>query len=259
MGQDVFEYGHIGPKNEDKFIRLMQAFKLLIDLYEVDEYYACATSAMRESENGHKLVQKVEQLIGLKINIISGENEASLINSVVLSELGEGHFLHIDVGGGSTELNFISSGKKLHSASFKIGSVRGIKKSSSWDKLKRMELWIQEHLPETSDHLIAVGTGGNVVKLFELSTAKSSSRQVSLEQIQQVQEELKQLSTEELIYKLHLNPDRADVILPASRIYVAAMKAAGANEIKVPDVGLKDGIMKMLFEKHVKQTEIYRQ
>tara|TARA_B100000965_G_scaffold397327_1_gene413708 strand:+ start:4484 stop:5386 length:903 start_codon:yes stop_codon:yes gene_type:complete len=256
LGHDVFQHKRIGPEQEDKFIRLMNAFKILIDLYEVDKYYACATSAMRESQNGREIVEKVKQLFGLKINIISGDREAELINRVVMEKLAKGTFLHIDVGGGSTELNLIRDGRKVKSESFKIGSVRTIQSASSKAVLKRMGQWIENQIVGHKGSITAVGTGGNIAKIYELSGTKSKVRMLRLEAILEVQKRLSALTLEERIFKMHLNPDRADVILPASDIYLHAMKSAKIQKIQVPDVGLKDGIMHMLFEKHVKQSVI---
>ncbi|WP_420386693.1 Ppx/GppA phosphatase family protein [Roseivirga sp.] len=256
LGQDVFKLKKIGKKQEDKFIRLMQAFKILIDLYEVDEYYACATSAMREAQNGREIVQQVKELMGLKINIISGDREAELINRVVMERLGKGTFLHIDVGGGSTELNVIKNGQKMKSESFKIGSVRTMENDSPKSVKKRMSQWINTQISGHRGSITAVGTGGNISKIYELSGTKSKLRILRIESILEVQEHLSNHTLEERIFKLHLNPDRADVILPASDIYLHAMQSANIQRIQVPDVGLKDGIMHMLFEKHVKQSVI---
>lgn len=250
LGQDVFKYKKIGPDKEDKFLRLMHAFKLLIDLYEVNNYYACATSAMREAENGHKLAEKVKQLLGLKIRIISGEQEAELINRVVLDKLDDHNFLHIDVGGGSTELNLISQGKKIASKSFKIGSVRSIEQIESTNILSEIDKWIKENVHKKYPNVTAIGTGGNINKIYELALKRKNDRLLSLSEVLKVQEYVGSLTLEERIHVLQLNEDRADVIIPASHIYVHVMKSAKCRKIKVPDVGLKDGIMHMLYEKH---------
>ena len=249
LGRDVFENKKISKTSEDKFIRLMNAFKIMIDLYEVDEYYACATSAMRESENGREIAKRVNELLGLKINVISGDREAELINRVVMEKLGKGTFLHIDVGGGSTEFNIIKNGIKIESESFKAGSVR----STNTVVKNRMATWIRKQVAGERNN-VAVGTGGNIAKIYELSGTRSKTRTITIEKIIEVQQHLKQHTLEERIFKLHLNPDRADVILPATEIYLHAMRSAGINKIMIPDVGLKDGIMHMLFEKHVKQS-----
>lgn len=248
LGQDVFNTGRITDSTKEKFYRLMHSFALLIDLYEVDAQYACATSALRESSNGGAIINEVHQLFGLKIHLISGEEEARLINNVVIDQLDSGQFIHIDVGGGSTELNLIYNRKKFASKSFKLGSVRGLEKHNSPEKLKKMYEWIQEHIKE--DHPIqAVGTGGNINKLYELS-GQTDDGLFEIKSLYRVQQQLKKMSIEERIYDLDLNPDRADVIIPASRLYIHAMESANAQKIKVPDVGLKDGIIHMLYHQY---------
>ncbi|WP_268124191.1 phosphatase [Roseivirga pacifica] len=255
LGQDVFKQKAIGQVLEDKFLKLMHSFKLLIELYEVDDYYACATSAMREAKNGRAIAEKVKQLFDLKINIISGEEEAELINRVVMKQLKSGTFLHIDVGGGSTEFNLIKKGERKLSKSFKIGSVRSISKKSLKKEFDTMANWLTTNIANNYQNVTAVGTGGNINKLYELSNTKSKTRTFALEKLEEVQALLKGLTTEEMIYRLHLNPDRADVILPASKIYKLAMQSVYANKIIVPDVGLKDGIMHMLYERNLGENQ----
>jgi exopolyphosphatase/guanosine-5'-triphosphate,3'-diphosphate pyrophosphatase len=246
LGHDVFTEGQISEGTKEKFYRLMNAFSLLIDLYEVDAQYACATSALRESANGSTIIKEVEQLFGLKIHLISGNEEAKLINNVVIDQLPDGQFIHIDVGGGSTELNVIIDRKKAVSRSFNLGSVRGLEKHNSPEKLKEMFEWIQRHVYDSMP-IKAVGTGGNINKLYELSSNQGSGF-LQLNELYRVQQLLKSMSLEERIYQLDLNPDRADVILPASKLYAHAMESANASRILVPDVGLKDGIIHMLYK-----------
>ena len=249
LGQDVFKYRKIGPAKEDKFFRLMHAFKLLIDLYEVDDYYACATSAMRESQNGHAIAEKIHQLLGLKIHIIDGEREAELINNVVVRNLDDGTYLHIDVGGGSTELNLITGRRKKASKSFRVGSVRTLEPNKSGNALEDIGHWVSKKLGKHEGPVTAIGTGGNINKIYDLANTKGDIY-LSVKKLEEVREYIAAHSIEKRIHKLHLNPDRADVILPASGIYLQAMKAAGCKKIMVPDVGLKDGVMHMLYEKH---------
>lgn len=251
LGNDVFKLKKIGPDKEDRFFRLMNAFKLLIDLYEVDDYYACATSAMRESENGRSIAQRVKQLLGLEIHIINGEEEAKFINNVVLKNLNSSTYLHIDVGGGSTELNIIRNHSNIRSKSFKLGSVRSIEQSSAKFETDKMARWIEKHLMSLNQSVTAIGTGGNIQKLYELGNKSKRDRIANLDTLESTHTYLESLSVADKINKLRLNPDRADVIVPAGRIYLKAMKVAGAKEILVPDVGLKDGIMQMLYEKHI--------
>ena len=257
LGRDVFKYNKIGPDKEDKFFRLMHAFKLLIDLYEVDDYLAYATSAMRESENGHQLASKVQQLLGLKIHIIDGNREAELINKVVIRNLNEATYLHIDVGGGSTELNLIVDRKKIKSKSFRMGSVRKLERAGSGKALEVMNEWIYSHVNALYQNVTAVGTGGNINKIYDLSDNKGDSL-LSLEKVKEIREYLASFSLEERMNKLQLNEDRADVILPATDIYTHVMETAGCKNILVPDVGLKDGMMQLLYENNAEKLGLLK-
>ncbi|MDX5479463.1 MAG: phosphatase, partial [Cyclobacteriaceae bacterium] len=232
-----------------KFIKLMKAFKLLIDLYEVDDYMVCATSAMRESSNGREIVEEVKEDIGLKINIIDGNQEAELINMALGTYIDEKSYLHIDVGGGSTELNIYSKRQKIASKSFKIGSVRALDDNIPLSVWKSMNKFIAEKIGEKTK-IISIGTGGNINKIFELSNPRKNKRYLDMEKIKEIQSYLESFSYEDRINKLNLNPDRADVIIPASKIYLAAMTAAGSQKMIVPDVGLKDGLMQVLYAKN---------
>lgn len=253
LGQDVFNTGTISIKKKKKFKKLMKAFKLLVDLYEVDDYMACATSAMRESENGVDIAKEVERECGLKIHIIDGTREAQLINNTVGSFLEQKrNYLHIDVGGGSTELTIIKSGVNIKSKSFKVGSVRRLEHHDSPTIWKTMKRWVIEN---KVDQMTAVGTGGNINKLFELA-GKEKGEKLGLEKLREVQQYVRDLTIDERINDLQLNPDRADVIIPASEIYIAAMEWSEAKYILVPDVGLKDGIMRYLYLKNSKEEKI---
>lgn len=249
LGHDVFTHQYITAANQEKFLKLMGAFKNLIDLYEVDHYFGCATSAMRESKNGKELTARTLEETGVKINIISGAKEAEMINSVISLNLDEKTYLHIDVGGGSTELNFYYQQKKVISKSFKIGSVRRLEHHDSPKVWKEIAQWVKEQLKGHKEKVTAIGTGGNINKIYELSP-RASKRKMSLNSVMRVQDYLRNLTLEERLNRLQLNPDRADVIIPASEIYVHAMLAANATSIIVPDVGLKDGINYYLFDKH---------
>jgi exopolyphosphatase / guanosine-5'-triphosphate,3'-diphosphate pyrophosphatase len=249
LGLDVFNSQKISDKNKRKFIKLMKAFKLLIDLYEVDDYMVCATSAMRESSNGREIVEEVKQDIGLKINIIDGNKEAELINMALWSYIDDKSYLHIDVGGGSTELNIYINKQKIASKSFKIGSVRALDDSIPEAVWKSMNKFISENV-SPKDKIICIGTGGNINKIFELSKPTKNKRYLNIEKIREIQEYLASYTYEERVNKLNLNPDRADVIIPAAKIYLTAMTAAASKRMIVPDVGLKDGLMKVLYEKN---------
>lgn len=250
LGHDVFTTGRISEYNKERFFKLMSAYKNLIDLYEIDAFYGCATSAMRESENGHQIIEQVNDGMELPIKIISGEEEADMINKVILSSLDNRNYIHIDVGGGSTELNIYQDHQKIHSKSFQIGTVRKLEQGGNEEKWKEMNEWVQNHTVPKGEKITAVGTGGNINKLFELSNPESKSRKMSIDKLQRTQEILKNLTMEDLLNKLQLNPDRADVIIPASEIYLTVMRSARAKNVLVPDVGLKDGINYHMYQTH---------
>lgn len=251
LGEDVFTTKIISDKKQSKFIKLMSAFKLLFELYEVDDYMICATSAMREAQNGAELVERVQNEVGLKIDVISGEMEAELINSIILKNLDDKNYLHIDVGGGSTELNVYINHEKVASNSFKIGSVRRLEKRDSHADWEEMNRWISKNIPLNLRPITSIGTGGNIGKLFEL-VGKKNKTFATFKQIEKIRDELSLYTVDERINLLMMNPDRADVIIPAADIYLAAMKWAHSAQILVPEVGLKDGIINLLFERNLK-------
>lgn len=255
LGHDVFTAGRISQRSIDKFKKLMTAYKLLLELYEVDDYMFCATSAMREAENGQQLADEVEQQLGIPIHIIDGNREADLINRAIHSYLSEKTYLHIDVGGGSTELNLYTGGQKIKTRSFKVGSVRVLEHNDSPLMWQEMEQWIRQQVKKDYGKVTAVGTGGNISKLFELARLRPG-KTMSLNRIRELRVMVANLTLDERIYKLQMNPDRADVIIPASDIYIKVMEWAHASSILVPDVGLKDGMLLMMFEKNRAQQRI---
>jgi exopolyphosphatase/guanosine-5'-triphosphate,3'-diphosphate pyrophosphatase len=255
LGHDVFSTGRISNKSIEKFIKLMRAYKLLIELYEVEDYMFCATSAMRESENGQEITQRVDDELGITINIIDGNLEAELINRAIGSFLGNETYLHIDVGGGSTELNLYVQGKKIKTRSFKVGSVRVLEHHDKPIMWEDMEHWVKEKVKREYGEVTAVGTGGNISKIFELAGLQAGQR-LALQKIYEIRDMIETYSLEDRIYILQMNPDRADVIIPAANIYSKVMEWANAKQILVPEVGLKDGIMLYLYERNTKQQKI---
>ena len=239
----------------DKFKKLMKTYKLLLELYEVDDYMFCATSAMRESENGEQLVKEVLDELGIVIHVIDGHREADLINRAIGSFLGDKTYLHIDVGGGSTELNLYTEGKKIKTRSFKIGSVRVLEHHDSPIMWEDMEHWVKENVKKQYGKVTAVGTGGNISKIFELAKLKPG-KSMTLNRVKAIKELVENLSIEQRIYDLQMNPDRADVIVPASDIYIKVMEWAKSRSIIVPEVGLKDGMLLYLFDKNKSQKKI---
>jgi exopolyphosphatase / guanosine-5'-triphosphate,3'-diphosphate pyrophosphatase len=250
LGLDVFNFGHISPEGEVRIHKMLHSFKLLMELHEVKEYFIGATSAMREASNAHEIITRIQGTLDMRIHVIDGAKEAELINNVVVMALNPAkNYLHIDVGGGSTELNLYKNLEKVASKSFKIGSVRlleGKDVSSEW---KKMAKWVHEYVDPNHIEVTAVGTGGNISKLFNISTTKISENSMAISELERLQKYLAGFSLHDRIHKLRLNADRADVIVPASQIYSYCMQLAGANEIVVPDLGLKDGIIKMVYER----------
>ncbi|WP_215234750.1 Ppx/GppA phosphatase family protein [Dyadobacter linearis] len=254
LGHDVFTEGRISEMSEDRMMKLMLAYQLLMELHEVDDLMACSTSAMREANNGLEVRDRIEQRTGIHIQIIDGQREAELVNNVVVKSLSDGQYLHIDVGGGSTELNLYKDRVKINAKSFKLGSVRlleGTESKNSWQKIKE---WINQNV-DYSLPIEAVGTGGNINKLFDLSS-KLTESSTSLDEILRMRDYISQFTLDERINKLQLNPDRADVIVPAGDIYTSAMKWAGAEVIHVPDVGLKDGMLQLLYDRACRRKKI---
>ncbi len=246
LGHDVFNFGELTPESEARTTKLMQVYKLLMELHEVEHYMACATSAMREADNGHDVSKHIEASTGIKIHIIDGQKEAQLINNVVVQSLDDRQYVHIDVGGGSTELNLYRNREKTASKSFKIGSVRLLEGKETKGAWRKMQDWVEEHI-DSNQEIVAVGTGGNISKLFNMA-AKLSDAMTTLEEIERIRNYVASFSQDDRINKLRLNADRADVIVPAADIYISVMRWAGANTIMVPDLGLKDGIMQLVYE-----------
>jgi len=247
LGMDVFNGGSISLASEARIKKLLQAYQLLMELHEVDAYMICATSAMREAVNGASIVERIHKELGMEIHLIEGEQEAELINNVIITLIdGEHTYLHIDVGGGSTELNIYKGRKKIAAKSFKIGSVRLLEHQEAPDVWKKMQTWVNTNIP-SNVNVIAVGTGGNISKLFNMIEGKKENK-ANLKDLEKMRNYIEKFSLMERMNKLQLNADRADVIVPASDIYISVMKWAGATEIMVPDLGLKDGILMLVYE-----------
>ncbi|AOW18816.1 exopolyphosphatase [Polaribacter vadi] len=249
LGADSFVKGIITEENIKRMLDAMEAFKLLMRVHNVERYKACATSAMREAKNGVEVVDKIFEETGVKIDIIGGKEEAAIISSTDLSELisGDNSYLYVDVGGGSTEFTIFSGGKITISKSFKMGTVRLLnnKKAVNKEIFANVEKWIKKNTKDLKN-LSLIGSGGNINKLFKMS-GRTEGKPISYIYLNAQYLFLKQMSYQERISELSLNPDRADVIIPAAKIYLSAMKWSGARKIYVPKIGLSDGIIKSLF------------
>lgn len=249
LGADAFVSGAISPENIDRMIDAMEAFKLLMKVHGVERYKACATSAMREAANGEDIVKDIKNKTGVEIDIINGKKEAAIIFSTDLSELIESDqsYLYVDVGGGSTEFTLFSKGRIINSKSFKMGTVRLINNKKSENKIifKEVQNWIEINIKNIKK-ISLIGSGGNINKLFKMS-GRTTGKPISYIYLNAQYQFLKQMSFNKRVSELSLNPDRADVIIPATKIYLCAMKWSGARKIYVPRIGLADGIIKSLY------------
>jgi len=245
IGEDVFINTDISENRISKIKEFCTICNSMMKLYEVDMYTAYATSAMREARNQKKVVDEVLKTTGINIEVINGKKEGHLINKVIKKTIDERSYIHIDVGGGSTELNVYDKKEKKFSESFKIGTIRNIKEQTQ--EWKRIKKWIKKI---SSKYTIdfAIGTGGNIRKLYELSENKEG-KSLSKSTIKSIKEYLERFSLEERINILKLNADRADVILPAANIYLSVMKWSDTKKIFVPSLGLKDGMFIEMYEK----------
>ncbi len=248
LGFDVFETGEISKQKINKVVETIKAYKHLLSIYDVKYLKACATSAMREARNAQEIIRKVKLETGIEIKVISGDEEASYIYENHIAEnLDKEHsYLYIDVGGGSTELTFFSEGKLEFKESFNIGTIRllkGLVEEKHWDEMKEfIKLGTKDHTD-----VIAIGSGGNINKVFSLSKRKEG-KPLSLELLRDYYRELNSFTVEERMQKYSLREDRADVIVPALQIYVNVMRWAVIDEIFVPKIGLADGLIHMLYD-----------
>ena len=250
LGQDSFTVGEISPRNIKRMVKAMKAFKLIMKVNNVMKYMACATSALREANNASEVIQEVKKKTGIEIQVIDGKREAEIIATTnIFESINKNRtFLFIDVGGGSTEFSVLVKGERVVSKSFKVGTVRMINNMVSekvWEEIKE---WVETH---TKNHtkLALLGSGGNINKLFKIAKVKEG-RPLSMIKLNQLYNELNQLDYNERILQWELNPDRSDVIIPATQIYLKALRWSGASEIFVPKIGLSDGMIKVLYREN---------
>lgn len=247
LGEDAFVDGRISKKKSKQLISLMKAYHELMEIYEVEAFRACATSAMRDAENGMELVEKIYEKTGIKIEIIDGREEAQLISSDLIRALSgqeEETFLYIDVGGGSTELNLVRGSDLIESRSFDIGTIRQLSGKVRDEERESFGTYVQ-HLKETYGTLRLVGTGGNINKLLRLGAPSERANICNLPvaNLRAVADELRQYTPVERMLIFRLKPDRAEVIVPAADIFLLVAEITQATEIIVPTKGLADGIV----------------
>lgn len=247
LGEDVFTQGSISPQNQKRMTDALDSFRLLMSIQEVKQYRACATSAMREAKNGYAFAKALKEKTSINIEIINGEEEARIIAATDLHDFikKDKTYLYIDVGGGSTEFTVYDKGEAVVSKSFKIGTVRLIRSRVTLEVWQEIESWIN-HNTKAYRQMRVLGTGGNINKIFKLSGLKVGKPLTYL-YLLEYHKKLSNLSYEDRITQLGLNPDRADVIIPALEIYLRAMKWSTAEHLFVPKIGLADGIIKSLY------------
>lgn len=251
LGDDAFLDQKLSEKKIDDLVKTMIAFRNLMDVYHVNAYLACATSAMREAKNGKEVIEKIRQLANIDIEIIEGQREASIIYSNHIEENLDikKSYLYIDVGGGSTELSVFVNKQPVASKSFNLGTIRILDNQDKEETWNEMKDWIKEHTKELKQ-VVGIGTGGNINKLFRMSGEKDDMP-LSFLKLRNMYNELNNYSLKERISILKLNQDRADVIIPACEIYLTVMKWAGVKQIFVPKVGMVDGIINLLMEENL--------
>lgn len=250
LGDDAFLDKKISVKKIQELVKTMVAFRHLIDVYKVSDYMACATSAMREASNGSSIVSLIKSEAGIDIEIVEGQREANIIYASHIEESldHKKNYLYIDVGGGSTELSVFSKGEMIASRSFNLGGIRILDNQDKDETWADMKEWVKQQA-QTNKNLSGIGTGGNINKLFRMADQKDGTA-ITFIKLKSIYDYLNSFSLKDRINVLGLNQDRADVIIPATEIYLSVMKWGGVKQIFVPRVGLVDGIIQLLIDKN---------
>ncbi len=250
LGEDSFLTGKISDKKTEKLIQSMRAFRNLIDVYEAVDYRACATSAMREASNSAEIIERIKREAGIKVEVIDGATEADIIyNNHIAEHLSnDSSYLYMDIGGGSTEITLFHKTKVVASRSFNIGTIRMLHNRVSKEYWTEFKDWIRE-TTKNYHPLTAIGSGGNINKIFAMSR-KKQSKPITYAKLKSICELLEAYTYDQRVRELGLKPDRADVIVPASKIMLSVMKNAEIDKMYVPQIGLSDGIVHLLYEKY---------
>lgn len=249
LGFDVFSLGRLSEERADNMMRLMKAYRHLMRIYNVTDYRACATSAMRDAKNGQAVIEKVKKATGIHIEVIDGQEEAQIIYNNHVEDLQDrtGNFIYVDVGGGSTEVNLMVNGSLLQSMSYNVGTVRilsGAVKPDTWLNLKDDLRRLTEGFPGIN----IIGSGGNINKLYRMATDKDKDRQrLPITSLRSLYDQLKPLTPEQRMRQFGLKEDRADVIVPAAEIFLTIADVVKADYVHVPVIGLADGIIDALY------------
>ncbi len=247
LGEDVFEFGKISKEKYKNTLDTIKSFKLIAGIFNVEKLRAVATSAMRESKNADKIIQKIKNKTHVEIEVISGQEEADLIfGTFLLLDFDKlNPFIVVDVGGGSTEISIFESGQKIASQSFEIGTIRILKNKVAEGIWQEMGQWLEQNMDKSIPHQL-FGTGGNINKIHKIIGLKDN-QPVELKKMKSLYDSIRKLSVEERMDKFHLKPDRADVIVPALEIYLFLMQKLENNKISVPKIGLSDGMIYKMF------------
>ncbi len=250
LGDDAFLDKHISDRKASELVKTMHAFKHLMDVYKVQKFMACATSAMREANNGKELAERILAETGINLHIIHGQIEAKIIYSSHADQILDKKrtYLYIDVGGGSTELSVFANGKMIASNSFDIGTIRILDNQDKDETWIAMRDWLKDNVKNFKS-VVGIGSGGNINKLFKLSGEKEKTA-LTINKLKTLYDYLNSFSLKDRINVLGLNQDRADVIIPACEIFLTVMKWSGIKTIHVPKVGLVDGIINVLIEEN---------
>ena len=249
LGFDVFSLGELSESKAVKLRRLMKAFRQLMKIYEVTDYRACATSAMRDARNGKSVIKKVLKDTGIRIEIINGQEEARMIynNHIECLEDRTGNYIYVDVGGGSTEINLLTNGTLVQSLSYNIGTVRMLSDAVKEETWAQMKDDLTRLTADFADINI-IGSGGNINKLYRLADKKDKKlKRMPVEFLQALYDELAPLTPEQRMKQFDLKADRADVIVPAAQIFLAIADTVKSQYIHVPVIGLADGIIDSLY------------
>jgi exopolyphosphatase / guanosine-5'-triphosphate,3'-diphosphate pyrophosphatase len=254
LGEDVFLHGKISDEKADRLIFALRGYSELIKAYGVIMHRAVATSAMRDASNGLHIISRAKAEAGLDVEIIEGKLEASLVFSNHIEELlNPRHaYLYVDVGGGSTELTLYFDNKVVASRSFNIGTVRMLLDKVDKDEWEEMKVWLKRNTIGIHP-LYAIGSGGNINKIYKMS-GKKETKHLSYERLKSIYEMLCSYNYQERIERLDLKPDRADVIVPAAKIFMYIMKTAEIEKVFIPQIGLSDGLVHQMYEQYVTQT-----
>lgn len=250
LGEDVFLYGKISEEKANRLVTALKGFSELIKAYGVLAHRAVATSAMRDASNGSEIIEKVKKETGLNVEIIDGKLEASLVFSNHIEEIinPKNAYLYIDVGGGSTELTLYFNNKVIAAKSFNIGTVRMLLDKVEKNEMEDMKIWLKRNTIGIHP-LYAIGSGGNINKIYKMS-GKKETKHLSYDKLKGIYEMLNSYTYQERIERLDLKPDRADVIVPAAKIFLTVMKTADIERIYVPQIGLSDGLVHELYDKY---------